>query len=150
MGLVHLSRKALLPIQDGWQALAEPAVPILRSFHFCLPPAPLARVTAPLLGWWHRDGNRHLHQVLENRFGVCARGGSPSAWLGHLSSCVALQVPCSVMELGESGLSLSGLAELHWIRCGTQLHPETAFWHVHGGFSLLIDFPHFIACFVPV
>lgn len=50
----------------------------------------------------------------------------------------------------ESGLSLSGLAELHWIRCGTQLHPETAFWHVHGGFSLLIDFPHFLACFVPV
>lgn len=105
---------------------------------------------SPCQGWWHRRGNRHLHQALESQFGVCASGGRPSAWLSHLSCWVALKVPCRMMELGESGLSLSGLAVLHWIRCGTQLHPKSPFWHVHGGFSLLIDFPHFLACFVQV
>lgn len=125
-------------------------MPILGSFHFCLPPAPLAEVAAPLWGWWDRHGKRHLRQVLENWFGLCARGGSPSAWLSPLSSWVALGVPCGVVELGGSGLSLSGSAVLGWIRWVTQLHPKTAFWHVHGGFSRLIDFPHFLACFVQV
>lgn len=63
---------------------------------------------------------------------------------------VALEVPWSEMELGGNGLILSGLAVLCWNKWVTQLHPKAAFWHVHGGFSLLIDSPHFLAYFMQV
>ena len=50
---------------------------------------------------------------------------------------------------GESEFSLLGIALwLRWISCSTPLHPKTVFWHVRGGFALVIDFPHFLSGFV--
>lgn len=50
---------------------------------------------------------------------------------------------------GKIRLSRSGITLwLCWISCSMQLHPKTTFWHVHGGFALLTDFPHLLSCFL--